>query len=99
LGVITRSALASVLAAPLAEVDAWQISLVNDLREISLADPPRDVLFTLMRAVLDLARQDAPGGAVTGAEARARDDALRPLAVALRRARVAAYNAVPSRHR
>ena len=52
-----------------------------------------------LAAVLDLARQDAPGGAVTGAEARARDDALRPLAVALRRARVAAYNAVPSRHR
>jgi hypothetical protein len=50
-------------------------------------------------AVLDLARADAPGGAVTGAEARARDDALRPLATAVRRARQAAYNAVPSRHR
>lgn len=59
LGVIIRSALASVLAAPLAEAEAWQISMVNDLREISFADPPRDVLFTLMRAVLDLARQDA----------------------------------------
>jgi len=52
-----------------------------------------------LAAVLDLARADAPGGAVTGAEARARDDALRPLATALRRARIAAYNAVPSRHR
>ena len=40
--------------------------------------------------------QDAPGGAVTAAEARARDEALRPLTVALRRARVAAYNAAPS---
>jgi hypothetical protein len=28
-----------------------------------------------------------------------RDDALRPLAAAVRRARQAAYNAVPSRHR
>jgi hypothetical protein len=49
--------------------------------------------------VLDLARADAPGGAVTGAEARARDDAIHPLATAIRRARQAAYNAVPSRHR
>lgn len=52
-----------------------------------------------LAAVLDLARADAPGGAVTGAEARARDDALRPLAAAVRRARQAAYNAVPSRRR
>jgi len=52
-----------------------------------------------LAAVLDLARADAPGGAVNGAEARARDDALRPLATAVRRARQAAYNAVPSRHR
>jgi hypothetical protein len=52
-----------------------------------------------LAAVLDLARQDAPGGAVNGAEARARDDALRPLSTAVRRARAAAYNAVPSRHR
>ncbi|HST64541.1 MAG TPA: hypothetical protein VLM05_05075 [Mycobacteriales bacterium] len=52
-----------------------------------------------LSAVLDLARADAPGGAVTGTEARARDDALRPLAAAVRRARLAAYNAVPSRHR
>jgi hypothetical protein len=52
-----------------------------------------------LAAVLDLARADAPGGAVTGAEARARDDAIHPLATAIRRARQAAYNAVPSRHR
>ena len=52
-----------------------------------------------LAAVLDLARADAPGGAVNGAEARARDDALRPLATVVRRARQAAYNAVPSRHR
>ena len=52
-----------------------------------------------LAAVLDLARADAPGGAVNGTEARARDEALRPLATAVRRARQAAYNAVPSRHR
>lgn len=52
-----------------------------------------------LAAVLDLAGADATGGAVNGAEARARDEALRPLATAVRRARQAAYNAVPSRHR
>ena len=52
-----------------------------------------------LAAVLDLAVADPAGGAVNSAEARARDDALRPLATAVRRARLAAYNAVPSRHR
>ncbi len=52
-----------------------------------------------LAAVLDLAAADAPGGALTVTEAAARTEALRPLAHAVRRARVAAYNAVPSRHR
>ncbi len=46
-----------------------------------------------LMAVLDLAMADAPGGAVTGYDARARDAALRPLATAVRRALVAGYNA------
>jgi len=45
--------------------------------------------------VLDLAMADAPGAAVTHAQVAARDDALRPLAQAVREATVAAYNAVP----
>jgi hypothetical protein len=45
--------------------------------------------------VLDLAMADAPGAAVTNAQALARDDALRPLATAVREATVAAYNWVP----
>jgi hypothetical protein len=45
--------------------------------------------------VLDLATADTPGGAVTGGQAAARDDALRPLAAAVREATIAAYNAVP----
>jgi hypothetical protein len=45
--------------------------------------------------VLDLAMADAPGAAVTGPQAAARDDALRPLADAVREAVTAAYNAVP----
>jgi hypothetical protein len=51
-----------------------------------------------LAAVLDLAAADEPGGAVTGHAAREREQALRPLAAAVRRARCAAYNAVPSRH-
>ncbi|SEO43458.1 hypothetical protein [Trujillonella endophytica] len=45
--------------------------------------------------VLDLARTDAPGAAVTTAQAAARDEALRPLSDAVREALAAAYNAVP----
>lgn len=45
--------------------------------------------------VLDLAMADAPGAAVTHAQAAARDEALRPLAHAIRAATVAAYNWVP----
>lgn len=45
--------------------------------------------------VLDLAMADAPGAAVTRAQAAARDDALRPLAHAVRDAVTAAYNWVP----
>jgi hypothetical protein len=45
--------------------------------------------------VLDLAMADAPGAAVNHAQAAARDDALRPLAQAVREATVAAFNWVP----
>jgi hypothetical protein len=43
--------------------------------------------------VLALAGQAAPGGAITGYEANRRDEALRPLLTACRRALVAACNA------
>jgi hypothetical protein len=49
-----------------------------------------------LAAVLRLADADAPGGSVTGGEARQRADLLRPLATAIRRARLAAYNAEPA---
>jgi hypothetical protein len=45
--------------------------------------------------VLDLAMADAPGAAVNHAQAAARDDALRPLADAVRQAITAAFNTVP----
>jgi len=47
--------------------------------------------------VLDLAMADAPGAAVNHAQAAARDDALRPLADAVREATTAAFNHVPRR--
>ncbi|WP_143660006.1 hypothetical protein [Streptomyces sp. WZ.A104] len=76
LGVIIRSALASVLAVHLSEADKWEVSLVDDLREISLADPPDSVLFTLMRAVLDLAREDARLGVPLSVRLRGLDNKL-----------------------
>jgi len=49
-----------------------------------------------LAVVLTLADSDAPGGSVTSQEARTRADLLRPLATAVRRARLAAYNAEPA---
>jgi hypothetical protein len=48
-----------------------------------------------LATVLDLAMADAPGAAVNHAQAAARDQALRPLATAVRDAVTAAFNAVP----
>ncbi|MFD2094313.1 hypothetical protein [Blastococcus deserti] len=45
--------------------------------------------------VLDLTMADAPGAAVNHAQAAARDDALRPLAQAVREAIAAAFNWIP----
>jgi len=59
-------------------------------------DPRARRLFaraSVLDRVLALAEHAAPGGAVTGYEARRRDEALRPLLVACRRALVAACNA------
>jgi hypothetical protein len=48
---------------------------------------------SVLDRVLALADEHAPGGAVNSFEARSRDDVLRPLATACRRALVAACNA------
>jgi hypothetical protein len=48
---------------------------------------------SILDRVLALAEHAAPGGAVTGYESRQRDEALRPLLTACRRALVAACNA------
>lgn len=47
-----------------------------------------------LQAVLDLAAQDPTGGAIDRTGISARGDALRPLAHAVRRARLAGYNAL-----
>lgn len=64
------------------------------------ADTDPLALSVLARAqrlarVLDLAMADAPGGAVTTAQAAARDEALRPLSDAVRAALTAGYNWLP----
>jgi len=58
-------------------------------------DPRARRLFaraTVLDRMLALAEESAPGGAVTSYEARARDEVLRPLSTACRRALVAACN-------
>jgi hypothetical protein len=104
----TREA-ASALAA--LDVATWRPEVADGLAKVRRGSTPdlppghdgRAVRLLAqadrLAAVLDLAAAGAPGGAATGAEARARDEALRPLRTAVRRARLAAYNAVPSRHR
>jgi hypothetical protein len=46
-----------------------------------------------LQAVLDIAALDPTGAAIDRSGIQARDEALRPLAVAVRRARIAGYNA------
>jgi len=83
------------------EVPALLAGLAKTVRAPGLpADHDPLALSVLGRAqrlsqVLDLAMADAPGAAVTHAQAAARDEALRPLATAVREATVAAYNWVP----
>ena len=59
--------------------------------------PPRAVALLAqaerLQAVLDIAATDPLGGAVDRMGAAARASALRPLAIAVRRARIAGYNA------
>jgi hypothetical protein len=94
-------------ASTLAAVDApsWRPELAGDIARVRRVSapalppgcPPRAVRLLAhadrLAAVLELADADAPGGALTAAAATARAEALRPLWTAVRRARLAAYNA------
>jgi hypothetical protein len=87
------------------DVTAWRPELSPALAAIRRPDGATDLppgfsprarrLFaraSVLDRVVTLARDVAPGGAVTGFEARQRDEALRPLMTACRRALVAACN-------
>jgi len=87
------------------DVARWRPELAGALRDLRRTDPsahlphgyePRAQRLVaradLVARVVALAGADAPGGAVTAHEAAGRDAALRPLATAARRARMAAYN-------
>lgn len=83
-----RPELAGALAALRRHDDAGELPPVFDPRARRLY-----ARASLLDRVLALAQQTAPGGAVTAYEARQRDEALRPLTTACRRALVAACNA------
>jgi hypothetical protein len=96
---------ASALAA--AHVAGWISGITEALHDARRAGeqlnlppgfPPRAVALVAqaerLQAVLDLARLHPTGGAVDRAGIAARDEALRPLTQAVRRARLAGYNAL-----
>lgn len=87
------------------DVARWRPELAGALLDLRRTDPlatlphgydPRAQRLVaraeLVCGVVALAGADAPGGAVTSYQAAGRDAALRPLATAARRARMAAYN-------
>lgn len=105
------SAVLRTAASALAELDAasWRPDAAAGAQRVrEIAAPPlpaghdsRAVRLLAqadrLATVLALADADAPGGAVTSFAARSRDEALRPLRTAVRRGRLAAYNAAVHR--
>ncbi|HEY2792609.1 MAG TPA: hypothetical protein VGJ28_09645 [Micromonosporaceae bacterium] len=88
------------------DVAQWRPELAGAIQALRKPDTSTDLppgydprsrrLFaraSVLDRVLVLADENAPGGAINGHEARTRDEALRPLAAACRRALVAACNA------
>jgi hypothetical protein len=96
---------ASALSA--ADVAGWVDDIADALHDARRAGeqlnlppgfPPRAVALVAqaerLQAVLELAAQDPTGGAIDRTGIAARGEALRPLAHAVRRARLAGYNAL-----
>jgi hypothetical protein len=96
---------ASALSA--ADVAGWMDDIADELRDARRAGehlnlppshPPRAVALVAqaerLQAVLDLAAQDPTGGAIDRTGIAARAESLRPLGIAVRRARLAGYNAL-----
>ncbi len=97
----------SATALSAADVAGWIEDIADALHEARRAGehlnlppafPPRAVALIAqaerLQAVLDLAAQDPTGGAIDRSGIAARREALRPLATAVRRARLAGYNAL-----
>jgi hypothetical protein len=103
---LTTAIRESATALSAADVAGWIDDIADDLHDARRAGerlnlppgfPPRAVALLAqaerLQAVLDLAFSDPTGGAVDRTGIAARTAALRPLAVAVRRARLAGYNA------
>ncbi|MGI8723097.1 MAG: hypothetical protein ACR2JG_12810 [Geodermatophilaceae bacterium] len=88
------------------DVARWNPAAESLLRREPLLALPQDhepsaaalaTRATRLSAILELARADAPGGAINAYGAAHRDAALRPLSVAVREALMTAYSAIPVR--
>lgn len=98
-----RESATALLAADVAGGSADVTAALGDARragehlELPPGFPPRAVALVAqaerLQAVLDLVADDPHGGAVDRMGIAARDSALRPLAIAVRRARLAGWNA------
>ncbi|MCU1658491.1 MAG: hypothetical protein JWO57_3147, partial [Pseudonocardiales bacterium] len=90
-----------------ADVAGWMDDIADELRDARRAGehlnlppghPSRAVALVAqaerLQAVLDLAAKDPTGGAIDRTGIAARAESLRPLSVAVRRARMAGYNAL-----
>ena len=104
---LTEEIRAAATALSAADVAGWMDDIADQLRDARGAGerlvlppghPPRAVALLAqaerLQAVLDLAARDPVGGAVDRMGMAARASGLRPLATAVRRARLAGYNAL-----
>ena len=108
---LTTAVRESASALSAADVAGWIDDIADDLHDARRAGerlnlppgfPQRAIALLAqaerLQAVLDLAFSDPTGGAIDQHGIAARRDALRPLATAVRRARVAGYNAAADRN-
>lgn len=104
---LTTAIRESATALSAADVAGWMDDIAEELHDARRAGerlnlppghPPRAVALVAqaerLQAVLDLAAQDPTGGAIDRTGIAARIESLRPLGVAVRRARLAGYNAL-----
>jgi hypothetical protein len=103
---LTQAIRDSASALSAADVAGWMDDIADELHDARRAGehlnlpprfPPRAIALVAqaerLRAVLELAYRDPTRGAIDRTGIAARADGLRPLAVAVRRARLAGYNA------